>query len=68
MCPAGAVVASLSLTQEVAETSPFTVNKYFLNTFRKISIVFTGVCQEFCPHRGGGVSQHALQGHMTSTI
>ena len=54
ICLAGTVVASLSLTQEVAGSSPFTVRKNifvteFSETFRKKSI--WPVCVEFkCPY------------------
>ena len=54
MCLAGAVVAALSLTQEVAGSSPFTV---MINIFtaRKRSLgqgkIFTPVCHSV--HRGG---------------
>ena len=37
MCLAGTVVASWSLTQEVAGSSPFTVMKYFVTEFAEFS-------------------------------
>ena len=42
MCLAGTMVASCSLTQEVAGSSPFTVNKFFVTEFAEFSDKYLG--------------------------
>ena len=60
MCLAGAEVTSLSPTQHVLGSNPFTCNdKYFYLTQQRQGNIFTIVSQSFCSRGGGCLLGHA---------